>query len=329
MCTGIKDPYGRTIDYLRISVTDRCNLRCRYCMPRGADLVSHHQILRYEEILMICREALSLGICNFKITGGEPLVRKGVLSFIEALRNLDGVETVTLTTNGVLLEPCLETLKRIGVDAINISLDTADPKEYRQITGSDLWDRVHSSIVKAVDTGIPVKLNCVLLEGGEDRILPLSCYARDYPVDVRFIELMPLGLGRDLGGLSPDTARRRLLTVYPDLHPVEETRGNGPAHYEASTFLKGRIGWIDALSHKFCHSCNRIRLTSAGILKPCLCYDASYDLLRELRSGKPVPEIQETVKKIIRQAILDKPMEHCFEDRGGMTEHRTMSEIGG
>lgn len=329
MRAEIKDPYGRTIDYLRISVTDRCNLRCRYCMPQGVEMVGHDQILRYEEILTICRAALSLGICNFKITGGEPLVRKGLLSFIEALRNLDGVETVTLTTNGVLLESCLEPLKRIGIDAINISLDTADPEDYRQITGFDLWDRVHASILKAVDTGIPVKLNCVLLEGGEDRVLPLSRYARDYPVDVRFIELMPLGLGRDLGGLSPDVARQRLLAAYPDLHPVEETRGNGPAHYEASAFLRGRIGWIDALSHKFCASCNRIRLTSTGILKPCLCYDASCDLLRELRSEKPVPEIQESIRETLRQAILSKPASHCFEDQERMTEHRIMSEIGG
>lgn len=329
MCTEMKDPYGRTIDYLRISVTDRCNLRCSYCMPQGVNLTSHDQILRYEEILMICQEALSLGICNFKITGGEPLVRKGILSFIEELRKLKGVQTVTLTTNGVLLEPYIEALKQIGIDAINISLDTADPIEYRQITGFDLWSRVHASILKSVESGIPTKLNCVLLEGGQDRILPLSCYARDYPVDVRFIELMPLGLGRDLGGLSPDAARRQLLTAYPDLHPVDEKRGNGPAHYEASTFLKGRIGWVDALSHKFCQTCNRIRLTSTGILKPCLCYEASYDLLRELRSGDSVSQICERIHSLVRQAILEKPMEHCFEKTGRITEHRNMSEIGG
>lgn len=325
----MKDRYERTIDYLRISVTNRCNLRCRYCMPQGVELTGHDQILRYEEILLICQEALALGIRNFKITGGEPLVRKGVLSLIQELRKLEGVNTVTLTTNGVLLESSMEALQRAGIDAVNISLDTADPAEYRQITGFDLWDRVHASILRAVESGIPVRLNCVLLEGGEHRILPLSCYARDYPVDVRFIELMPLGLGRNLGGLSPAAARQLLLTAYPDLHPVDEKRGNGPAHYEASSFLMGRIGWIDAISHKFCQTCNRIRLTSTGILKPCLCYDASYDLLRELRSGEPDSRIRENVRSLIRQAILEKPMEHCFEETARMTEHRIMSEIGG
>lgn len=325
----MKDTYGRNINYLRISVTDRCNLRCSYCMPHGTVPVIHNQILRYEEIMMICQEALSLGICNFKITGGEPLSRKGVLSFIAELRKLDGVRTVTLTTNGVLLEPYINDLKRIGIDSINISLDTTDAREYRQITGFNLWERVHTSICKSAEAEIPTKLNCVLLEGGEDRILPLSRYARDYPIDVRFIELMPIGLGQNLGGLSPEKARKQLLHAYPDLHPIHETIGNGPAHYEASSFLKGRIGWIDALSHKFCQSCNRIRLTSTGILKPCLCYDTSYKLLEELRSGKSVSEIRKIIREMIRQAILTKPMEHCFGEAERMTEHRNMSEIGG
>lgn len=187
------DAYGRTIDYLRLSVTDRCNLRCRYCMPEDLPSLPHENILRYEELLRVCRAAAGLGIKNYKITGGEPLVRKGCPGFIRELKALPGVEHVTLTTNGVLLSDALEELAEAGIDGINISLDTLDPAQYARITGRDAFDRVMAGLRAALDRGVQVKVNCVPLgETGLEELLALAALAERYPLDVRFIEMMPI-----------------------------------------------------------------------------------------------------------------------------------------
>lgn len=321
----MKDRYGRSIDYLRISLTDRCNLRCSYCMPNGADFLPHSQILRYEEILRVARAAIDLGIRNFKVTGGEPLVRRGAVEFVEQLKHLPGCDQVTLTTNGVLLEELALPLARAGVDGINVSIDALDPARYAAITGQDVLDRVLRGVQASLAAGMRTKLNCVLLAGAEPEILPLAELAGRWPVDVRFIELMPIGEGSEGGGLSPSKARALLLERWPDLHPVNERRGNGPARYEASEHLQGRIGWIDAVSHRFCDQCNRLRLTSTGELKPCLCYDASVDLRALLRAGAP----DEALREAIAQAVEQKPAHHCFDKSEEITERRRMAQIGG
>ncbi|OUQ15870.1 GTP 3',8-cyclase MoaA [Lachnoclostridium sp. An14] len=321
----MRDQYGRDIHYLRISVTDRCNLRCAYCMPEGIKQLPHGEILRYEEILRICRQAVKLGICHFKVTGGEPLVRRGILDFLRELKAMDGAETVTLTTNGLLLSEAAGELAAMNIDGVNISLDTAGREDYAAITGRDAFETVDRAIREVVRLGIPTKCNCVLLSGGENRILPVVEYARRLPVDVRFIELMPIGAGAGGGGLSAAAAREILGKEYPDLAPAEEKRGFGPARYEASARLKGRIGWIDAVSHSFCQGCNRVRLTSTGLLKPCLCYGDGTDVKSLLRGGCG----DEELKTALAQAIYGKPRAHCFDGGGPVTESHTMAEIGG
>ena len=322
------DQYGRNIDYMRLSITDRCNLRCRYCMPQGVTCPeSHDDILRYEEILRICRAALALGIAKFKITGGEPLVRKGCVDLIAELKALPGTEQVTLTTNGLLLQEKLDSLCAAGLDAVNISLDTLDTEKFRAITGYSEFSAaaLRALLENCCTRGLCTKLNAVLLEENRDEVADLAALAEDFPVDVRFIELMPIGFGGSLTRVSPDEVLDTLRARWPDLHPTEEKRGNGPAHYYASERLQGRIGLIDAVSHAFCAGCNRVRLTSTGQLKPCLSFDSTADLRALLRAGCT----DEELKSALEQAIYRKPRAHSFERREEMTERRTMSQIGG
>lgn len=319
----MRDQFGRTIDYMRISITDRCNLRCRYCMPNGVEFLDHSEILRYEEILQIAQAAVELGIVNFKVTGGEPLVRRDCVDFIRRLKELPGVETVTLTTNGVLLASLAQKLARAGVDWVNISLDTSDREEYAAITGFDALDKVLAGMDTCQEAGLPFKLNCVLLEGSQDRLIPLARFAQERPIDVRFIEMMPIGLGMGHSGIAWEEALALLRREWPDLRPAEERRGNGPARCYASRALRGRIGVIDAVSHKFCGQCNRVRLTSTGQLKPCLCYGDGTDLRVILRT------CPEKLTDALRKAIFHKPQAHCFDQAGEITEQKVMSQIGG
>ena len=323
----MNDQYGRRIHYLRVSVTDRCGLRCRYCMPEeGVEWVEHSRILSYEQIVRLVRAAAGLGIDTVRLTGGEPLVRKGLDKLVWAVKAIDGIRTVTLTTNGVLLAQQLPALRSAGLDGVNLSLDTLDRGQYAAITRRDLLPRALEGLEAALNTpGLKVKLNCVPMGDNDDQLVPLAALARDRALDVRFIELMPIGEGSAGGGLPPQRARALLLERWPNLHPVNERRGNGPAHYEASEGLKGRIGWIDAVSHRFCEQCNRLRLTSTGELKPCLCYDASVDLRALLRAGAP----DDALRAAIAQAVEHKPAHHCFDQYEEITEHRRMAQIGG
>ena len=321
------DQFGRKIDYMRVSVTDRCNLRCRYCMPEVAACETHDAILRYEEILRVCRAAAELGITKFKVTGGEPLVRRGCVDFIARLKVLPGVEQVTLTTNGLLLGEELDALRKAGLDAVNVSLDTLDDEKYSRITGypGAAAGELRALLGRCCEKGLRTKVNAVLLEENLDEVVSLAGIAAELPVDVRFIELMPIGFGDSLTRVSPDGVLARLQAAWPDLHATDEKRGNGPARYFASDALQGRIGMIDAVSHRFCDSCNRVRLTSTGQLKPCLCFDSTLDLRAMLRAGASDEEIREA----LRLAVERKPRQHSFEARGEITERRTMSQIGG
>ena len=318
------DQYGRPVRYLRISLTDRCNLRCRYCMPeQGVDLCAHTDLLRYEEIVAIARAALDCGMDTFKLTGGEPLVRRGVPVLVAALKALPGTRQVTLTTNGLLLGDQLDALVNAGLDAVNVSLDTLDETQYHTLTRRAFAPGAVVDTVRAAARRLPVKINAVLLPETADQWLPLARLAADPGVDVRFIEQMPIGKGEADPGLAGDKVLGLLRQAWPDLAPCHEHRGNGPAHYYKSAELTGRIGFIDAVSHRFCASCNRLRLTCTGMLRPCLCYDDGTDLRALLRGGAGPDEL----KKAVEQAIAAKPEGHCFG--AGHGSRQTMNRIGG
>jgi cyclic pyranopterin phosphate synthase len=320
----MKDRFGRIIDYMRISITDRCDLRCAYCMPAGVPDIPHSDILRYEETLRVVRAAVGLGIDRFKVTGGEPFVRKGAADFIAALKAEPGVRCGTVTTNGTHLSEALPQLAAAGVDGVNISLDAVDAARYEAITGGDQAKRVLTAVEQCVGSGIRTKVNSVLLDDNQDQIIPLAALAQRMNVDVRFIELMPIGCGREHSGPDCDTALSRLKEAYPDLHRVDGKRGNGPAVYYASAQLMGRIGFIAANSHSFCAGCNRVRLTSIGLVKPCLCDGSTVDLRALLRGGATDAQLVAALE----QAVWSKPAAHRFSE-GGTTERRRMNQIGG
>ena len=322
----MRDSFGREINYLRLSITDRCNLRCRYCMPDdGVPPTAHDALLRYEELLRIATAAVSLGIDRFKVTGGEPLVRHGCTNFIHTLKALPGVRQVTLTTNGLLLPPLLDELCAAGLDGVNISLDTLDNAQYQQLTrrthtADEVLHTVHLCAAR-----LPTKVNAVLLPETADQLIPLAELAQILPVDVRFIERMPLGAAQTGQATTAATALDRLRVHWPQLKPVNERRGNGPARYFHAPGMQGCIGLIDAISHSFCDHCNRLRLTSTGLLKPCLCYEQGVELRPLLRGGAD----DTTLRDAIREAILQKPAAHCFAQQENITEHKSMNQIGG
>lgn len=323
----LKDSFGRTIDYMRISVTDRCNLRCGYCMPHGIKQKPMAEILRYEEIVFICAQAAGLGIDRFRITGGEPLVRKNCEALVSMLKQIPGVRQVALTTNGVLLAEQLDALLEAGIDAVNISLDTTDREQYKAITGMDELDRVLSAVRLAAGK-LPVKINCVVRRGmNEDAPARLAALARDLPVDVRFIELMPIGAAKGMQAVPNTEVLRLIEETYGQTTMDSEPRGNGPAVYRSVEGFTGRVGFISAVHGKFCDTCNRLRLTSTGELKPCLCYGNVIplrDILRDSEGGK-----EERIRAKIMEAVETKPRAHCFESRTDVSEKRPMSQIGG
>lgn len=321
----MKDLQGRTIDYMRISVTDRCNLRCKYCMPEGIRLLPEKELLTYEEILKVCRQAVLLGMKRFKVTGGEPLVRKGCTGLIRDMKRLQGVEQVTMTTNGILLGEKLTELLEAGLDGVNVSLDTLDRKRYEAITGSDGLQTVLSAINKAADAGLRVKINAVLQPGVNDsEWRELLEFARERRVDVRFIEMMPIGYGKNCGMVSGEELLEKMKEAYPDVTKDETFHGNGPAEYYRIPGFTGSIGFISAVHGVFCKSCNRLRMTAMGELKPCLCYRDSVSVREAVRNGNG-----DKVRDAIKRAVLMKPEMHCFGQMQNVTELKRMVQIGG
>lgn len=321
------DRYGRVINYLRISVTDRCNLRCCYCMPEGVQDVGLKNILTFEEIWEIVRTGVSLGITHIRITGGEPLVRKGCVDLIRGIREIPGVETITMTTNGVLLGNYGKQLKKAGVDGVNISLDTLDPEEFYKITGKRELQEVLAGIRAAKTAGLPVKLNAVNRK--ELDPIPLVRYAQEENLPLRFIEMMPVGYGKKYMGRSNEELRETLEAVCGKAECMTNREelsrmGSGPAVYYQFSDLKVPVGFISAIHGKFCDTCNRVRLTAEGYLKLCLCYDEGEDLRRVLREGE-----KENLRTIMEQTIFRKPAAHCFEHPAEMTETHEMVKIGG
>lgn len=321
------DRYGRVINYLRISVTDRCNLRCCYCMPEGVQDVGMKNILTFEEIWEIVRTGVSLGITHIRITGGEPLVRKGCVNLIRGIREIPGVETITMTTNGVLLGNYGKQLKEAGVDGVNISLDTLDPEEFYKITGKRKLQEVLAGIRAAKTAGLPVKLNAVNRK--ELDPIPMVRYAQEENLPLRFIEMMPVGYGKKYVGRSNEELRETLEAVCGKAECMTNREelsrmGSGPAVYYQFSDLKVPVGFISAIHGKFCDTCNRVRLTAEGYLKLCLCYDEGEDLRRVLREGE-----KENLRTIMEQTIFRKPAAHCFEHPAEMTETHEMVKIGG
>ncbi|MCR5301381.1 MAG: GTP 3',8-cyclase MoaA [Lachnospiraceae bacterium] len=338
----MKDRFGREIDYLRISVTDRCNLRCLYCMPEDIETVPMKEILTFEEIIDVVKCAVKLGISRIKITGGEPLVRRNVCHLIRMIKDIPGISQVTLTTNGLLLEEMIRELAGAGTDSINISLDTLDRDRYRCITGYDKLEAVQKGLESAIDLAIPVKINAVSVNwdryfkvpgpegdtGISKDIMDLIGLCEKKPVDVRFIELMPIGAGKDYPGIPHDLMIPMIQDHFAGMEK-DSHHGNGPAVYYRIPGYTGRIGFISAVHGKFCDKCNRLRLTSRGYLKSCLCYDTGYDLKHVLRDGSSGSQREERIIDGLEKSILSKPDSHSFSQEEKITEKLTMSAIGG
>ena len=315
------DTYGREISYLRLSVTELCNLRCRYCMPvEGVCKLQHQDILRYEEILEIVSMAAELGIKKVRVTGGEPLVRLGCADLCAGISAIPGIQEVVITTNGILLEQQAETLHQAGVRRVNVSLDTINPEKYRQITGGGEIQRVLRGIKKARDVGLtPIKINTVLMGGFNDGEIPdFVEMTRKHPVELRFIELMPMGPGAEFNE-SAYLPGQTVLDRMPELQPI--SADGGVARLYQLPGAVGRVGLISPLSRHFCGSCNRLRLTSEGALKPCLHSNQEIPL-RGLHG--------DALREAICTAIAAKPKMHgALDAHHGSQAGRNMNTIGG
>ena len=347
----LHDAYGRGIDYLRISVTDKCNLRCIYCMPAdGVPFRPHEELLRAEEIARFTRLAAHEGIRRVRLTGGEPLVFKGVVDLVRELRAIPEIEDISLTTNGVLLPRLAPELKRAGLDRVNISLDTLDAEQFRRVTRVGDLDATLAGIETALALGLdPVKINCVVVRRLKQDVLAFARLSVDRPLHVRFIEYMPIGNDetRSHGALDPEAATydaalwgksdvvptaelidkinaQAAAAGLEPLEPVDEKDptplGAGPARYWRFPGAAGTVGFISAMSNHFCSRCNRLRLTADGMIRPCLFSDDEYPVRDALRRGT-----DDEVLAVYRAALEHKPKEHELIEG---TE-RFMSQIGG
>ncbi|PAB56807.1 GTP 3',8-cyclase MoaA [Anaeromicrobium sediminis] len=321
------DKMGRQIEYLRVSVTDRCNLRCVYCMPEGGiEQVTHDEILSFDELYRVIKETTYLGIKKVRITGGEPLVRKGIISFIKKVKEIKGIEEVCLTTNGILLADYMDQLYEAGLDRINISLDTFNCDRYKSITRRDGLDKVLKAIELGVEKGFKrIKVNTVIIkELNYEEIEDFVNLAEEYDIDVRFIELMPIGEAKGYTPTSNDEIKG-IIKMHRKLYPVYSKKGSGPAKYYKTNGSKGRIGFISAMSHEFCQECNRIRITPEGFLKLCLHSNKGIDLKELLRNNIDDYEL----RHIIKDAVENKPDRHHFNENSEDEDNRLMSQIGG
>jgi len=333
---GIKDRQGRRINYLRVSVTDRCNLRCVYCMPpEGVEPVMPAEILSYEEILRVVRLSVELGITKVRVTGGEPLVRQNLVEFVGMLSSIPGIEDLSLTTNGMLLAPVAEQLRANGLTRVNISLDTLDPETFKRITNRDGLSRVLAGIDAALAAGLtPVKVNVVAMRGVNDgEILDFAEFAADKGVQVRFIEYMPSRRDEwsDAKMVPGSEIISRISTRY-ELAPVNHA-GAAPGPGRVYDFAaagpegkrRGSVGIISALSNHFCSSCNRLRLTADGRLRGCLFSAEELDLKSLLREGAP----DAAISAVLTEAVEQKPERHKLNDVTADNSSLAMNRIGG
>ncbi|MEW6274581.1 MAG: GTP 3',8-cyclase MoaA [Bacillota bacterium] len=327
----MQDNFQREINYLRVSVTDRCNLRCFYCLPpHGVKSIPHEEILRLEEIVHLVRAATLVGVKKVRITGGEPLVRKGLVSFVEALAAIPAIDDLALTTNGILLAEYAAELKAAGLKRVNVSLDSLRPEKYAQITRGGELARAWAGIEAALALEMhPVKLNTVLLKGlNDDEIVDLAGLSRQLPLHVRFIELMPVGACKEWAAdyfVPAGQAKEIIEQNLGRLHEVRKLAGSGPAHYYRLAGAPGTIGFIPAVSDHFCNRCNRLRLTSTGALRSCLYDEGELNAKGLLRSGASLEELA----GLVARAIAGKPGRHRLGEAGGSGGQKVMSRIGG
>ena len=322
------DAHGRKINYLRLSVTDRCNLRCRYCMPAdGVPLLPHGGILRYEELSLVARTAVSLGIEKIRVTGGEPLVRKGILGFLSRLAGIPGLRQLVLTTNGLLLEDMAEPLKSAGVQRLNISIDSLVPENFHRITRGGDVSRVLSGIAAAEGAGFPIKLNVVVMRGANDHeVVDFAALTLDKPYAVRFIEFMPSG-AEEGDWRSLVVPGREILDRIAKRFPFDEVdRGElaGPANDYRIRGAAGTIGVITPVTGHFCDGCNRIRVTASGMARGCLFSEAETDLKPILRGSDP-----SELDKVLLRIVGTKPGKHRLCEEPSGSPPLDMSRVGG
>lgn len=326
----LADQFNRSITYLRISVTDKCNLRCVYCMPeRGLPWLPKADILSYEEIARLVAAAASVGVRSVRLSGGEPLIRKDLAHLVQAISAIPGIDDLSLSTNGLLLEEQIDDLIRAGLKRVNVSLDTLREQRFVEIARRPGLDRVLAGIDAAIARGLsPVKINCVVMRGSnDDEIAAFAELTKQRAVYVRFIELMPvhenLGVQRD-AYVSADEILERVRAI-GRLEPVSGPGGNGPARYFAFPGAPGAVGVISPLSHDYCERCNRVRLSADGHLRLCLFGDGGIDLRGPLRAGATQSEIAD----LLRAAMLIKPERHHLKLGEAASRMRAFSEIGG
>jgi len=324
--TGLSDSFQRPINYLRISVTDRCNLRCVYCMPEeGVTLMPHADILTYEEIYTVVKVAAGLGINKVRLTGGEPLVRLGLADLVKMLAGVEGIDDLALTTNGILLSQHAVALKKAGLRRVNISLDTLKSDRFRRITRcGELGDTLRGiEAAKAADLN-PVKINMVVMAGvNDDEIIDFARKTINDGWHVRFIEHMPVTEDESLNLVSVKEMKKRLDAV-GRMEPIKMDVGNGPAKYYRFPGAGGTVGFITPVTEHFCYQCNRLRLTADGKLRPCLLSEEEIDLRGALRSGAAPDEL----KRLIEKAIASKPERHYLAE-GKRQKGRPFSQVGG
>ncbi|MFC1987730.1 GTP 3',8-cyclase MoaA [Chloroflexota bacterium] len=327
--TGLYDHWQRQINYLRISVTDRCNLRCLYCTAQPIARISHDDVLRYEEIYRVAQAAASLGISKVRLTGGEPLVRLHLSRLIKMLSKIEGIDDISLTTNGILLSKYAIGLKKAGLKRVNVSLDTLKEDRFKLMSHGDKLGEVLAGIEAAKSAGLnPVKINMVVLRGtNDDEIIDFARMTTSEGWHVRFIELMPFGM-QETGVLKTVPAQeiRECIQSLGKLEPYTNQIGNGPAKYYRLPEAKGTIGFITPMTEHFCHSCNRLRLTSDGQLRPCLLDGDEVNLKEPLSNGVSIDEL----RKLIQQAVAIKRESHRLT--GGLAPgigKRPMCQIGG
>ena len=321
------DAHGRAVRALRVSVTDRCDLRCVYCMPPEGGQPGPEAVLTDGEILRLAGILAGLGVEKVRLTGGEPLVRRGLPALVAGLKALPGIRTVALTTNGVQLAGQLPALLEAGLDGVNLSLDALDRGTYAALARRDALPQALAGLEAALAApGLSVKVNCVPLAANREEWVPLAALARDRDLAVRFIELMPIGLGRDLPRVGQEEVLARLEAAFGPAVPLGPAPGGGPAWYAAFPGFRGRVGFISAVSRPFCAGCDRLRLTAAGFLKTCLQYPDGADLGALLRAGAGDGALREAILEAVRR----KPAGHHFGTPSAAgDEGRTMNEIGG
>ena len=330
--TNLVDPHGRTIDYLRISITDRCNLDCLYCAPLGGrKRRSHAEILSYEEILRITNAAVHSGISKIRITGGEPLQRKGMVRLCRMLADIDGIESLAMTSNGILLKEFAAPLFEAGVRRVNISLDTLKPERFRNITGKDLLSQVFEGIEAAEKVGMnPIKINTVVMRGiNDDEIEDLARLTLEKPYHVRFIELMPTqGYTKEKHRalFVPISEMIHRINMIENLQLIDKDSSFGPAMLYSFPGAPGKVGFIAPMSRHFCKTCNRLRLTADGKLRTCLFSEKEIDIKGFLRKGASMQALSD----LIKHAARSKPQQHHLNDMAPkIPSNLTMRAIGG